>query len=60
MGRAAAVRAATKARTDGDKAKKYNLLAKCVTIAVQAGGGPNPEVNRRLGTVLADAKAAQV
>lgn len=59
MGRAAAVRAATKAKTDGAKAKKNNLFAKRLIIAVKAGG-PDPEVNRQLGQVISDAKAAQV
>lgn len=59
MGRAAAVRAATKAKTDGAKAKKNNLFAKRIIIAVKSGG-PDPEVNRGLGQVISDAKAAQV
>lgn len=60
MGRAAAVRANTKARTDGAKAKKYNLYAKKLLIAVKSGGGADPEVNRQLNQVISDAKAAQV
>lgn len=54
-------RAATKAKTDGAKAKKNNLFAKRVIIAVKAGGGvTDPEVNRGLAQVISDAKAAQV
>lgn len=59
MGRAAAVRAATKARTDGAKAKNNNRFAKAI-INVVKQGGPDPDSNRALATVLADAKAANV
>lgn len=59
MGRAAAVRAATKARTDGAKAKNNNRFAKLIINSVKAGG-PDPDVNRQLGAVIADAKAANV
>eukprot|EP01035_Chromulina_nebulosa_P021328 gene21328-27634_t len=59
MGRAAAVRANTKARTDGAKAKTYNRFAKAIINVVKAGG-PDPVVNRNLAVVLADAKAANV
>ena len=38
MGRAAAVRAATKARTDGAKAKNNQRFAKKIIMAVKAGG----------------------
>ncbi len=59
MGRAAAVRAQTKARTDAAKAKNYARFAKKILIAVKAGG-PDIVKNRQLATVVADAKAANV
>jgi YebC/PmpR family DNA-binding regulatory protein len=59
MGRAAAVRAATKARTDGAKAKNNNRFAKKIIMVVKAGG-PDPEKNRALAGVIADAKVANV
>lgn len=59
MGRAAAVRANTKARTDGAKAKTYGIFAKRIISSVKVGG-PDASVNRQLGAVLADAKAANV
>jgi len=59
MGRAAAVRAATKAKTDGAKAKNNNRFAKKIIMVVKAGG-PDPEQNRALAGVIADAKVANV
>ncbi|RYH00383.1 YebC/PmpR family DNA-binding transcriptional regulator [archaeon] len=59
MGRAAVVRAATKARTDGAKAKNNGRFAKKIFMAVKAGG-PDPVVNRMLGHIIEDAKAANV
>lgn len=59
MGRAAAVRANTKARTDAAKAKNNGRFAKKIIIAVKAGG-PDPVVNRQLAQVIADAKVANV
>jgi YebC/PmpR family DNA-binding regulatory protein len=59
MGRAAAVRAATKARTDGAKAKNNSRFAKKIAMAVKAGG-TDPVKNRQLAQVMADAKAANV
>lgn len=59
MGRAAAVRAATKAKTDGAKAKNNNRFAKKIIMVVKAGG-PDPDVNRALAGVIADAKVANV
>eukprot|EP01031_Cornospumella_fuschlensis_P025120 gene25120-30337_t len=44
MGRAAAVRAATKARTDAAKAKNNGRFAKKIIMAVKAGGS-DPVVN---------------
>lgn len=59
MGRAAAVRAATKAKTDGAKAKNNARFAKKIIMAVKAGGD-NPEKNRALAQVIADSKVANV
>jgi YebC/PmpR family DNA-binding regulatory protein len=59
MGRAANVRAATKARTDDAKAKNNGRYAKKIIVAVKAGG-PDPELNRLLAQVIADAKVANV
>jgi YebC/PmpR family DNA-binding regulatory protein len=59
MGRAAAVRAATKARTDGAKAKNNNRFAKKIIMVVKAGGA-DPIQNRALAAVLAEAKVANV
>ena len=54
MGRAAAVRAATKAKTDAAKAKNNGRYAKKIINAVR-GGGPDPEQNRLLAQVIAEA-----
>ena len=54
MGRAAAVRAATKAKTDAAKAKNNGRFAKKIINAVR-GGGPDPEQNRLLAQVIAEA-----
>jgi len=59
MGRAAAVRAATKARTDGAKAKNNNRFAKKIIMVTKAGG-PDMEKNVALAKVVADAKANNV
>lgn len=59
MGRAAAVRAATKAKTDAAKGKNNGRFAKKIIMAVKAGG-PDPSVNRQLAQVIDDAKTAQV
>lgn len=59
MGRAAAVRAATKAKTDDFKAKNNNRFAKKIIMAVKAGGA-DPVSNRLLAQVLAEAKVANV
>ena len=50
-----AVRAATKAKTDSAKAKNNGRFAKKIIMAVKAGGA-DPEVNRNLAGVIADAK----
>jgi ribosomal protein L17 len=59
MGRAAAVRAATKAKTDGAKAKNNGRYAKKIITAVRAGG-PDPEQNRLLAQVMAEAQRKNV
>ena len=59
MGRAAAVRAKTKARTDGAKAKNNNRYAKKIIQAVKAGG-PDPVSNRALQVLIAESKANNV
>ena len=59
MGRAAAVRAATKAKTDGAKAKNNARYAKKIIMAVKAGG-PDTEKNRELAQVIAESKVANV
>lgn len=59
MGRAAAVRAATKAKTDDFKAKNNNRYAKKIIMAVKAGG-PDPVSNRLLNQLLQEAKDANV
>ena len=60
MGRAAAVRAATKAKTDGRKAKINALYGKKIIMAVKQGGSPDPEANRQLRDVIKQAKANSV
>eukprot|EP00596_Hydrurales_sp_CCMP1899_P004546 CAMPEP_0119036358 /NCGR_PEP_ID=MMETSP1177-20130426/4038_1 /TAXON_ID=2985 /ORGANISM="Ochromonas sp, Strain CCMP1899" /LENGTH=254 /DNA_ID=CAMNT_0006996143 /DNA_START=207 /DNA_END=971 /DNA_ORIENTATION=- len=60
MGRAAAVRAATKSKTDGAKAKNNSRYAKKIVMAVKAGGGTDPDKNRQLGQVIAEAKVNNV
>lgn len=59
MGRASAVRAATKAKTDAAKAKNNCRYAKKIIIAVKAAG-PDPESNRLLAQVISEAKVANV
>ena len=59
MGRAAAVRAATKGKTDAAKAKNNNIFAKKIIMAVKAGG-TDPEQNRQLAATIRDAKANDV
>jgi len=59
MGRAAAVRAATKARTDGAKAKNNNRFAKKIIMVAKAGGA-DLEKNVALAKVVADAKVNNV
>ncbi len=60
MGRAAAVRANTKAKTDARKAKINALYGKKIIVAVKAGGSPNPDANTLLKETIARAKANNV
>lgn len=60
MGRAAAVRAATKSKTDAKKAKINAVYGKRIIMAVKQGGGPDPEANRMLADVIKQAKANNV
>lgn len=60
MGRAAAVRAATKSKTDAKKAKTNAVYGKKIIMAVKQGGGPDPDSNRMLADVMKQAKASNV
>ena len=60
MGRAAAVRAATKSKTDAKKAKTNAVYGKKIIMAVKQGGSPDPNSNRMLGDLIKQAKAASV
>ena len=60
MGRAAAVRAATKAKTDMKKAKTNAIFGKKIIMAVKEGGSPDPNANRKLADVMKQAKANSV
>jgi hypothetical protein len=57
MGRAAAVRAATKGKTDAKKAKVNGAFGKRIIMAVKQGGSPDPNANRALNDVIKQAKA---
>lgn len=46
-----------KARSDEKKGKEFTKLAKEITIAVQTGGGADPEANSKLKLVIQKAKA---
>jgi len=59
MGRAAAVRAATKSKTDAKKSKTNALYGKKIIMAVKQGG-PDPESNRALADLIKQAKANSV
>lgn len=59
MGRAAAVRAATKSKTDAKKAKTNALYGKKIIMAVKQGG-PDPDSNRALADLIKAAKANSV
>jgi YebC/PmpR family DNA-binding regulatory protein len=60
MGRAAAVRASTKAKTDMKKTKTNALYGKKIIVAVKEGGSPDPQANRMLFDVIKQAKANNV
>jgi len=60
MGRAAAVRAVTKAKTDGRKAKINAIFGKRIIMAVKNGGGPDTEANTLLRDVVKQAKSNSV
>ena len=60
MGRAAAVRASTKAKTDMKKAKTNALFGKKLIMAVKEGGSPDPNANRKLYDLIKQAKASSV
>lgn len=59
MGRAAAVRANTKAKTDGKKAKINAIFGKRIIVAVKEGGA-DPNGNRALADVIKQARANSV
>jgi len=52
MGRAAAVRASTKAKTAAKKAKTNAIYGKKIIMAVKEGGSPDPNANRALADVI--------
>lgn len=60
MGRAAAVRAATKAKTDMKKAKTNAIFGKKVIMAVKEGGSADPNANRLLADTIKQARANSV
>ena len=61
MGRAAAVRANTKAKSDAKKAKTNAVFGKRIIVAVKDGGGsPDPNSNRQLADVIKQARANSV
>lgn len=60
MGRAAAVRASTKAKTDAKKAKTNAIYGKKIIMAVKQGGSPDPNANRMLADLMKQAKANSV
>mmetsp|Transcript_9902 Transcript_9902/g.23888 ORF Transcript_9902/g.23888 Transcript_9902/m.23888 type:complete len:284 (+) Transcript_9902:126-977(+) len=60
MGRAAAVRAATKSKTDAKKAKTNAVFGKRITMAVKQGGSASTDSNRQLAEVVKQAKANNV
>jgi YebC/PmpR family DNA-binding regulatory protein len=60
MGRAAAVRAATKGKTDAKKAKVNAYYGKKIIMAVKQGGSADPIANRQLGELIKAAKQNSV
>mmetsp|Transcript_34514 Transcript_34514/g.51219 ORF Transcript_34514/g.51219 Transcript_34514/m.51219 type:complete len:173 (-) Transcript_34514:419-937(-) len=60
MGRAAAVRAATKSKTDAKKAKTNAVFGKKILMAIKNGGSADPDVNTELREMIKQAKANSV
>lgn len=60
MGRAAAVRAATKGKADAKKAKVNAGFGKKIIMAVKQGGSPDPSANRQLELLIKAAKQNSV
>jgi len=60
MGRAAAVRAATKGKTDAKKAKTNASYGKKIIMAVKQGGSASPDANKQLADLIVQAKRNNV
>jgi transcriptional/translational regulatory protein YebC/TACO1 len=60
MGRAAAVRAKTKSKTDMIKTKTNAAYGKKIIMAVKNGGSPDPSANGSLAKMIREAKAHNV
>jgi len=60
MGRAAAVRAQTKGKTDLKKAKTNAIFGKRIIMAVKMGGSASTDSNRALADIVKQAKANNV
>jgi YebC/PmpR family DNA-binding regulatory protein len=60
MGRAAAVRAGTKSKTDMIKTKTNARFGKKIIMAVKDGGSPDPNANRALADVIKQCRANNV
>jgi len=50
----------TKGAQDAKRANLFTKIAKEILVAVKEGGGPNPESNSRLATVITKARAANM
>lgn len=50
----------TKGAQDAKRANLFTKIAKEILVAVKKGGGPNPESNSRLATVITKARAANM
>lgn len=50
----------TKGAQDAKRANIFTKIAKEILVAVKEGGGPNPESNSRLATVITKARAANM
>ncbi len=57
MGRAFEYRKAAKMKRWGTMSKLFPKLGKMITIAAKEGGSPDPEMNAKLRTAIANAKA---